>query len=159
MEKDPFDRSVNVLARAAGRRSAMRAAGALGMAALAALGFAADDPGRPVAESALAAKRKKKKKKTSPPGPAFTAYRVTGPFDSPLGADTGSFVTSVANCGEPGKLLGCSYEVHESAANKGTMYVEAVPDFQAQRCTATLWRTQDRPVAGGAVYAHALCRA
>ena len=105
------------------------------------------------------ARKKKKKKKKRPPGPPFTSYRLIGPFGSPLGADAGSFVTSVANCGEPGKLLGCSYEVHESAANKGTMYVEAVPDFDAQRCTATLWRTQDRPAAGGAVYAYALCRA
>jgi hypothetical protein len=170
MNEYRFDRSRQSLARASGRRGAVRALGASGLALLAALGFA-DASARESHKGGVQAdgkgkKRKAKRGPTGPAGPAgpaglaeFATRKVIGANSESLPAATGSRVSATVDCGGEGKVVSCGYQTGGDATQFVNVFVSAVgsnPDRSV--CVASLLRTTDvGSTAGANIQATAVC--
>jgi hypothetical protein len=153
MDKSPFDPSVNMVRSAAGRRDAMRALSAAGLALLVALG---------VADSSLAKKkRRKRRKKGGLPNTNIASTVVQGASSPGLPVAAGSLAGSHAACAGPGKLVGGGYIVNGTVDKLvNVVVVEAAPNAAADTYFATLRRTASAgSTAGAEIVAYALCLA
>jgi hypothetical protein len=150
MDKPPFDPSVNMVRSAAGRRDAMRALSAAGLALLVALG---------VADSSLA--KKKRRKRGGLPNTNIASTVVQGASSPGLPVAAGSLAGSHAACAGPGKLVGGGYIVNGTVDKLvNVVVVEAAPNAAADTYFATLRRTASAgSTAGAEIVAYALCLA
>ncbi len=154
MEEIRFTQRMAGMPTPAGRRVAVRAVGAAGMALLATLGLSE--------ASAARKKRRKRRKKGGSPNPAISPISsvvVQGASSEGLPVATGSLVGSQASCDGPGTLLGGGYIVNGSAEKKvNVLVVEASPDLEGETFFATLRRTNETgSTAGATIVAYALC--
>jgi hypothetical protein len=151
MEEIRFTRSMAGVPTPAGRRGAVRAAGAAAMALLATLGHSE--------ASATRKKRRKRRKKGGSPGPTIASVVVQGASSAVLPVAAGSLVGSQASCDGPGKVLGGGYIVNGPAGTQvNVVVVESAPDAEAETFFASLYRTAEAgSVAGATIVAYALC--
>jgi hypothetical protein len=133
------------------RREAVRAIGAAGLAALAAFGLAD-------ASSAKKKKRKKTKKKGSR-GSGFATRLEFSEFSDPLPVETGSQVVASVDCGGPGRVVSCGYQINGVGpllVNTAITVVE--PNGDLSSCAASLQRASDvGATAGAQIQAVAIC--
>jgi hypothetical protein len=171
MEDLGITHSVGLENHVAGRRHAIRAAGAIGMALLTSLGL----QGQTSAKSKN--KRRVKRGSAGHPGPsgpqgpvgATGATGATGPDYVPVGKSgpqsiglavaTGSAVDSIVTCGK-GKVLSCGYNVGATAAQMVNVIVKGVAaDQDLSICQAMLERTTNvGSTAGATIIAYAICK-
>jgi hypothetical protein len=174
MTEHHANQDTDVVTTPGGRRPALRALAAAGVALFAAAGTVVAAPQRR-SRNVAAAKKKAKagpagpsgpagppgsQGPTGPAGPAFPVIRVLGGESASLGAAANSTVFSEAECPQPGELLSCGWQY----GGKPDTLVNTVVDVgpaeatNAQTCTATLGRTATVGQDGGQIIAIALCR-
>jgi hypothetical protein len=171
MDATRFDRSIQTMSQATGRRGAVRSLGAGGLALLAALGLA-DASARESRKGGVQAdgkgkkKRKTKRGPTGPAGPAgpaglaeFKTKTVIGANSESLPAATGSRVIATVDCGGEGKVVSCGYQTSGDATLFVNVFVSGVASNPARSvCVASLLRTTDVGSSAGAnIQATAVC--
>jgi hypothetical protein len=146
-----FDATVKGLVHDTGRRGALRALGAAGIAVIAARGLgesasAAQNRNRNGNDDIEAEGNKKKRRKRRRRRVKSTV--VSGNIDElPVVSVIGDEATSVATCRSKRALLGCGYELSTSPSAPGdaaalqNTSAHVVPDAGSASCTATLTRT------------------
>jgi hypothetical protein len=164
---------VDAPSRLAGRRHAIGALGAVGMALVAGLGL----------HTPVQAKKKRRSKTrpvstpgsqgpqgpagapgapgaTGAAGPDWVPVYKQGPASAGLAASAGAAVDSIVSCGT-GKVLSCGYNLGATTEQMVNVIVKATgPDGGLATCQALIRRTADvaANMAGATIIASAICK-